>query len=238
MTVVLTISKTSLGAQVSDALAGGGAGYDLGVTRNGSYSGVIDKALNTGFNPFYFSHDAVNDPVNDFSMFCEQYGSAGAYGGVRSALQDFTKLQTLAEATDGSPNNIAGLTGGYAFDGDWDGVTVNAFDYINRGPVADTIVTGPGGGTVRFFRRTDSGNLVDEGSDLATRIPVLSDAMFYEPGSGPVSASAPGDGQLGKSDDTILGNRILLKTRLFIPQAELEGGQTQWDLTAAFSFTS
>jgi len=239
MTVVLTVAKTSTGALVNDALSGGGVGYDLGVTRNGSYSGVIDRPTNTGSNPFYFSHDAVNDPITNFSLFVEAYGGNGSpYGGVRSAAIDFTKLQTLAEATDGSPNNNTGNTGGFAFDMDWDGLTVNQFDYINRGPVSDSIVTGAGGGTVRFFRRTNSGALADHGSDLATRIAVLIDGLFYEPGGGPVAASAPSNGQIGISTDSVLGNRGLAKCRLFIPQAELEGGQTQWDLTAAFSFTS
>jgi len=239
MTVILKVAKTSLGPLISDALSGGGIGYDLGVTRNGSYSGVIDRPTNTGFNPFYFSHDAVNDPITNFSLFVEPYGGNGSpYGGVRSAAIDFLKLQTLAEATDGSPNNVSGNTGGFAFDMDWDGLSATQFDYINRGPVADSIVTGLGGGTVRYFRRTDFGALTDHGSDLISRIGLLSDGIFYEPGTGPIAASGPLDGFIGIATDSVLGNRALAKVRLFIPQSELEGGQTQWDLTAAFSFTS
>jgi len=236
MSVLLLIAKTSLGAQVADPLSGGGVGYDIGVTRNGGYSGLISKAANTGHNDFYLSHDAINDPVSNFSLFVEPYTQL--YGGVRSAAVDYAKLQSLAEATDGSKNNGTGGAGGFAIDMDWDVIAANQFDYINFGPIADSIVTGGGGGVVRYFRRTDSGNIVDEGSDLITRINILSQAAFYETGAGPVSATTPLDGFIGKSDDTILGNRMRVKARLFLPQLEIEGGETQWDLTTAFTYTS
>lgn len=236
MTVLVQVSKTSLGAQVADVLSAGGVGYDIGVIRNGGYSGLIDKPTNAGFNDFYISHDAVNDPISNVSLFTEAYSQT--YGGVRSAAQDYAKIQSLAEATDGSKNNNSGNAGGFAIDMDWDGIQANQFDYINFGPASDTIVSGPGGGIVRYFRRTDSGNIIDEGSDLATRILVLSSAMYYEPGTGPVAATTPLDGFIGKSDDTILGNRARVKARLYLPQSEIEGGETQWDKTVAFTFTS
>lgn len=236
MTVIATISKTSTGAQLADPLSGGGAGYDIGVVRNGSYSGVTDKATNQGAADWWISHDAVNDPLTNVALFVEPYSQT--YGGVRTVGEDYTKLQTLAEATDGSKNNGSGNAGGYAVDMDYDAVIANQFDYINLGPVADSIVTGPGGGAVRYFRRTDGGSLTDEGSSLLTRIDVLSDAMAYEPGTGAIAPSAPLLGNIGKSDDTVLGNRCRLKTRLYLPEAEIEGGETQWDQTLAFTFTS
>lgn len=238
MTVLLTIAKTSLGAQVADPLSGGGVGYDIGVIKNGSYSGVISQAANTGFNDYFVSHDAANDPVTNFSLFVEPYSQI--YGGVRSANEDYDRLETMAEATDGSKNNGLGNTSGWAVDFDWDAVTANIFDYINFGPVADSIVTGAGGGLVRYFRRQDpgTGNLADHGSDLLSRITVPADAMAYDPGTGMVAASAPLAGVIGKSDDSTLGNRSRCKFRLFVASGETLGGELQFDTTAAFTYTS
>lgn len=236
MNVTFKVSITSLGSQVADPLSGGGTGYDIGVIRNGGYSGLVDKVANTGYNPFYLSHDAINDPVTNFAVFVEPYSQV--YGGVRSANVDFAKLQSLAEATDGSKNNLTGLAGGFAIDMDWDAIASNQFDYINFGPSADTIVTGAGGGIVRYLRRTDGGNLVDEGSDLTSRITLLASAAYYETGGGPTAASAPVDGTIGISTDSVLGNRMLIKGRLYLPLAEIEGGETQFDLTTAFTYTS
>jgi len=52
MAVVLTISETVTGANVSDSLAGGSTGLDFGQVTNGQYAPLISQAANTGHQTF------------------------------------------------------------------------------------------------------------------------------------------------------------------------------------------
>ena len=201
---------------------------------NGGFTGLVaPQAANTGSNDLFIFHDAVVDPLTNFSVYLEQYSQA--YGGVATAAADFARLQTLAEATGSNKNNSNGLTEGFWIDMDFDALVPNQFDYANFGPVADTIVTGAGGGVVRVMRRTDGGNLSDHGSELSNRITVLAASMFVDPSTIP---SAPVDGTIGKSGDAVLGDRSKIKHRLYLKQAETTSGIIQWDETFAFTTTA
>ena len=234
MAVTVTISETSGGAVVSDALSGGGTGWDIGAVVNGGFTGLVAPlSANTGSNDLYIFHDAVTDPLTNLSVYLEQYSQA--YGGVATAAQDFARLQTLAEATGSNKNNADGLTQGFWIDMNWDALVPNQFDYANFGPVADTIVTGAGGGAVRVMRRTDGGNITDPGSELSDRITVLASAMFLDPLTVP---SGPLDGTIGKAADAVLGDRCKIKHRLYLEEAETTSGIIQWDETFAFTYTA
>ena len=230
----ITISESSNGAAVADALSGGGTGFDIGPVVNGGYttSASFDKASNIGSNDLYIRHDSVSDPLNNLAIYLQPYSQA--YGGVATAASDYARLLTMAEASGGSKNNLDGLSQGYWVDMDWDASIPSQFDYVNFGPAADSIVTGSGG-VVRILRRTNGGNLTDDGSSLATRIAVVADAMFLDPTTTP---SAPLDGTIGIEDDAVLGDRCLLKQRLFLAQNETEGGIFQYDQTFVFTTTA
>ena len=234
MAVIVTISETSGGAAVADALSGGGTGWDIGAVVNGGFTGLVAPlSANTGSNDLYISHDAVTDPLTNLSVYLEQYSQA--YGGVATAASDFARLQTLGEATGSNKNNSDGLSQGFWIDMDWDALIPNQFDYANFGPVADTIVTGGGGGVVRVMRRTDGGNITDHGSELSNRITVLASAMFTDPAGTP---SGPLDGTIGISADAVLGDRCKIKHRLYLEEAETTSGIIQWDETFAFTYTA
>lgn len=230
----ITISESVNGAAVADALSGGGTGFDIGPVVNGGYttSSTFDKPSNVGSNDLYIRHDSVTDPLNNLAIYLEYYSQA--YGGVATASADYARLLTMAEASGGSKNNLDGLTQGYFVDMDWDASIPSQFDYVNFGPAADSIVTGSGG-KVRILRRTNGGNLTDDGSTLATRITVVADAMFLDPTTAP---GAPLDGTIGKSGDAALGDRCLLKHRLYLAQSEVEGGIFQFDETFVFTTTA
>lgn len=234
MAVIVTISETVGGAAVADALSGGGTGWDIGAVVNGGFTGLVaPQSANTGSNDLYISHDAVTDPLTNLSVYLETYSQA--YGGVATASADFARLQTLAEASGSNKNNSNGLSQGFWIDMDWDALVPSQFDYANFGPAADTIVTGAGGGVVRIMRRTDGGNIVDEGSELSNRITVLASAMFLDPTTIP---SAPLDGTIGKAADAVLGDTCKIKHRLYLEENETTSGIIQWDETFAFTYTA
>lgn len=228
----LTVATTSNGPAVADALSGGGVGWDISAVVNGGYTGVLDKASNTGSNDLYLRHDSI-DPLTNLAVYAEQFSQS--YGGFDTAAADFARLQTLAEATSGTKNNADGLTEGWWLDMDYDASVPNQFDYVNFGPVADTLVTGGGSDVVRILRRFNTGNITDEGSSLATRITVPAAAMFLDPLTAP---GAPVDGTIGIEDDATLGDRCLIKHRFFLKSAETVGGILQFDETFSFVFTA
>ena len=94
--VDLTISETLDGAQIADALSGGGTGTSLGQLTNGSYTPVTSKAANTGRQDWFIRHNAVNDPITDGKIHIQEYGvgTAFTYGGpaARFAAGGFTTL--------------------------------------------------------------------------------------------------------------------------------------------------
>ena len=230
----IIISKTSNGAAVADTLSGTGTGHDLGPVVNGGYTtgGSFDKAANIGSNDLYLRHDSVSDPLNNLAVYIQPYSQT--YGGVATAAADFARLQTMAEASGVSKNNLNGLSQGLWIDMDWDVSIPSQFDYLNFGPAADSGVTGSGG-LVRIMRRNNGGNLTDDGSSLANRIIIKKESMFTDPSTTP---SAPVDGTIGIEDDAVLGDRCLLKHRLFLEQNEVVGGVFQYDEVFTFTTTA
>lgn len=223
MAVTLTVSKTVTGAQVSDVLEGGGTGLDFGDLANGAYAPIIDQVANTGRQSLYFRHDAVIDPVIDVKFYISDYvGSTGfTYGGVVGNSQDLSDLIGMGTASGSSKNNIDGLSGGLWIDMDWQVNNTNAFDITTR-PAR-----------VKIF-----GDNATDGTSPATAFDVHVDAMSYWNGSAEVDATTPVTGTIGKSDDTVLGNRAHIFTRMYLPQNWTQGGIAQAAFITQYTYTA
>lgn len=223
MPVLLTISETSAGAEVSDTLAGGSSGLDLGQVVNGQYSPLTNQAANTGAQDVHIRHDATVDPITDVKFYVAQY--SGTYGGANSAAADFTTLTGYGAADSGATkNNTDGLSRGLAIDMDWQVSSTNQFDYSREAT-----------GQKRIFGKTYSG---DTGASLALAFTMHADAASYWNGSSEVDASAPVTGKIGKSSDTVLGNRGHIKMRFFLHTAATDGGILMFDFVCAYSYTA
>jgi len=222
MAVLLTISETINGAAVSDALAGGGTGVDFGSVVNNQYAPLIDKSSNTGAKTLYIRHNAIIDPITDVKTFMQEYGvgTAFAYGGASTAADDFTTMTDLGDASGNSKNNANGLSGGLWIDMDADASTVNQFDQANFPAL------------VKIYG--DNGT---DGIDLASSFLIVGDAMVYD-APGETLATTPVDGQIGKANDTILGDNAKVKLRVYLPDAYSDGGIVQWEFVIAYSATA
>lgn len=224
MTVVLTVSDTITGAEIADSLAGGSTGLDLLQVTNGSYSPVIDQGANTGAKALFVRHDAVDDPVTDLGMYVSTF--TGTYGGANSAAADFSTLVAYGLANTGATkDNSDGNGRGLWIDMDWDVAVINQFDIATRD-----------GLQVRVFGADYGGGL--DGASLAQKFSMYQDAMSYWNGATEIAATAPVTGQLGKSDDTALGNRAHILARFYLHTGALEGGILQANLQFPYSFTS
>jgi len=223
MAVLLTVSETATGAEVSDALAGGDTGLDLGQVVNGQYAPLTNQTLNQGWQDLYFRHDAVVDPITDVKTYVAQY--TGTYGGPASAAADITTLLGYGSSDTGATkNNADGNSRGLHVDMDWDVTDTNAFDYSRETS-----------GQKRIYGKTYSGL---NGNSLATAFPMHVDAMSYWNGSTEVAPSGAVAGQIGKSSDSVLGNRAHLRMRMYLHQGALDGGILQWDYVTAYSYTA
>lgn len=218
MAVTLTISETITGSAVSDSLAGGGTGVDLGSVTNGSYAPVITQSANTGHQDVFIRHNSVLDPITNTRLHLEAYSQT--YGGAKTAAQDYIDLKSLGNSSGSSKNNNDGLSGGFWVDMDWDASTSNQFDQGSFPTV------------VKIF-----GDNSTDGTTLATAFTVNSAAMVYNlPPE--TAASSPVSGQIGKSGSTTLGDRAHLKFRIYVTTAWPDGGYVQWDLVVSYSFTA
>jgi len=222
MTVLLTLSETINGAAVADSLAGGGTGVDFGSVVNNQYAPLIDKSLNTGAKTIYMRHDATIDPITDVKFFIQEYGlgTGFSYGGANSAAGDYTTLVGLGNSSGSSKNNADSLSGGLWIDMDADASSVNQFDQANFPSL------------VKIFG--DSGT---DGVDLASAFQLIADSMVYD-APGETLASAPVLGQIGKANDTVLGDNSKIKLRVFLPDTFTDGGIVQWELVTAYSYTA
>lgn len=227
MAVNLTVSKTLDGTAVSDSLDGSGTGVDYGSVTNGSYAPVTDKVANTGKLDLYIRHDATIDPITNFRVSIQQYGigTGFTYGGADSAANDFTTLTTLGQNSGSSKNNSDGLSGGIWCEMDADATDVTQFDFATNGG-------GNGIDTVKIFG--DNGT---DGIDDASAFTIKADSMVYD-APGETLASAPVDGQLGKANDTALGDNSKQSYRIFITTAFASGGIIQWEQVYGYSFTA
>jgi hypothetical protein len=219
MAVNLTISKTLGGSAVTDALAGGGAGVDLGSVVNGEYVPIVSKAANTGWQSLYIRHNATIDPIVDVGTFIDEFSQT--YGGAESAADDFTTMQSKGNASDNSANNASGLSSGLRVEHDADltgSLGMSAFDGTRA--------------QVKIYGKSA------QGISLATAFALHVDALIRNNGGTPVDATTPVTGKIGKSGDATLGDVAFLKLRYYLESAAPDGGIIQWDWIVKYSFTA
>lgn len=225
MTVLLTISKTAAGSEVSDTLSGAGnTGLDLGQCANGSFSPIIGaQADNNGSADLYIRHDATVDPITDCGFYLKAF--SGTYGGAVGAAADLTYLLGLGAASTGADaTNTDGLSRGLHMDMSWNVSQANQFT-----PGRETT------GQKRIFGKTYSSL---DGSAPEKAFPVHVDSLSYWNGSSEIDATAPVTGKIGKSTDTALGNRCHIKLRAYLHSAATDGGVCQVDFVTLYSFTA
>ncbi len=223
MTVTLTVSATITGSDVNDTLAGGSSGSDLGQVTNGSYAPVVSQAANTGWRDWYIRHDAVTDPITNVKFYLAQF--SGTYGGANSASADFTTVGNYGSSDTGATaNNNDGNSRGLHMDMSWDVTSATAFAYSREAT-----------GQKRIFGKDYSGL---DGLSLGDAFDMHVDAASYWNGSSEVDATTPQTGKIGKSTDTVLGNRGHIKRRFYLHSSATEGGVLQYDAIISYSFTS
>ncbi len=223
MTVLLTVSETVTGSEVSDSLSGGSTGLDFGQVVNGSYSPITLQSANTGHQSVFLRHDATVDPITDVKFYVAQY--TGTYGGANSAAADFTTLSGFGSSDTGATkNNIDGNSRGLHIDMDWQVSDANQFDYSRETT-----------GQMRIFGKNYSGL---DGLALATSFSLHADAASYWNGSSEIDATTPVTGKIGKSSDTVLGNRGHIQARFYLHSGAVDGGVLQFDIVVAYSFTA
>jgi hypothetical protein len=223
MAVTITVSETITGANVSDSLAGGSTGLDMGQVTNGQYAPLISQSGNTGHQDLFIRHDAVTDPITDVKFYLQQY--TGTYGGANTAAADFTTIGAYGAADTGATtNNNDGLSRGYHMDMSWDVSTANQFSYAREAT-----------GQKRIFGKTYTGK---DGLSLANAFDLHVDACSYWNGSSEVDATTPVTGKIGKSTDTVLGNRGHIRLRSYLHLASTDGGIVQFDTVISYAYTA
>lgn len=223
MTVTLVVSETITGANVSDSLAGGSTGLDLGQVTNGQYAPLTLQSANTGHQDIFIRHDAVVDPVTDVKFYLATF--SGVYGGANSAGADFTTIGAYGAADTGATaNNDDGLSRGIRMDMSWDVATASQFAYTREAS-----------GQMRIFGKDYTGL---DGLSLGDAHEMHVDAASYWNGATEVDATTPVTGQIGKSDDTVLGNRGHIRMRGYLHTAAVDGGIIQWDTVISYAYTA
>jgi len=229
MAVSITVSATMGGAAYADALAGGDTGIDFGQVSTGAYTPLIDQPTNDGALPIWISHNAVVDPITDCGVFTQQY--SGTYGGAATAAGDFTTLKNMGFTSAGSTaNNSNGDWQGLAVDMDWDVTTANQFDPTRIG-------SGGGAGSNVFIFGDGVASSTD-GIDLSSSFDLKAAAMVYNNAAVPTAPTAPVDGKIGKSADSVLGDNCKLISRFFLNNGASTGGIMQWDMVFNYSHTA
>lgn len=223
MAVTLTVSETVTGAEVSDSLAGGSTGLDLGQVVNGAYAPITSQAANTGQQEVYLRHDATIDPITSVKFYVAQY--SGTYGGADTAANDFTTLTGYGSSDSGATkNNNDGLSRGLHIDMDWQVTSGSQFDYSRDGT------------QMRIFGKDYGAGL--DGASQAQAFDMHVDSASYWNGSTEVDATTPVTGQIGISTDSVLGNRCHFKKRFYLHTGALDGGILQYDFVVSFSYTA
>jgi hypothetical protein len=231
MAVLLTVSETLGGSEVSDSLAGGGTGVDLGQVVNGQFSPIVDQTTNSGAQVLYLRHNAVVDPITNLKVYMDSFVRTGfTYGGAATAASDYTVLKAEGSASDvtaAAKNNSNGLASGVWMEMQYNVASSNQFD----------IATARGGDAgskyVKIFGKAAAG--ITEASAFG----IIKEACLYTPDNMAENApSAPVDGKVGISTDTVLGNRAKLRTRIYLRSAFADGGIFQFSLVCRFSYTA
>lgn len=226
MAGVLTISATLAGANYADNLEGGGTGADIGTTVTGQYTPLSDQSTNSGQLDMFFSHDGAVDPITDVKLYLGQYGliTGFTYGGANSAAADYAKVLNMGDASTGATaNNQDGLNGGLWTDMDWQ--------------VSQTVQFNPARPQVKIFG-SSGGAAAGQGRSISTAFTMHADAMSRNNGGLENDASAPQAGKIGKSGDTVLGDRAHPRFRLYARANETFSGLLQWELLTGFAFTA
>lgn len=219
MAVAITLSKTINGAGVADTLAGGDTGVDLGSVANGEYTPIINKTANTGWQALYIRHDATIDPITQVKTYIAEFSQT--YGGAQTAADDYTTLQAKGAGTGDSANNADGLSKGLRIEHDAD--------------LAGALGASAFNGTRAQVKTYGKDGL---GVDLASAYIIHADAMIYNNAGTPVDATTPVAGEIGKTGDTVLGDRAFVKLRFYLETAAPDGGIIQWDWVIAYTFTA
>jgi hypothetical protein len=231
MAVLLTVSETLGGAEVSDSLAGGGTGIDLGQVVNSQFAPITDLVNNDGAQVLYFRHNAVVDPIANLKVYMDSYSRTSfTYGGAATATSDYTILKNEGSASDvtaAAKNNSNGLASGVWMEQQYNVATSNQFD------IATARGANPATKYVQIFGKSAAG--VDE----ATAYGIIKEACLYTPDNIAENApSAPVDGKVGIDTDSVLGNRAKLRFRIYLREAFADGGIFQFSLIARFSYTA
>lgn len=231
MAVLLTISETLSGSEVADSLAGGGTGVDLGQVVNGQYAPIVDQVTNAGAQVLYLRHNAVVDPITNLKFYLDSYSrTAFTYGGAATASSDYNVLKAEGSASDvtaAAKNNSNGLASGIWMEQQYNVASSNQFD------IATARGSDPGSKYVQIFGKSAAG--VDE----ATAFNIIKESCLYTPDNVAENApSAPVDGKVGVSNDSVLGNRAKLRFRIYLREAFADGGIFQASLIARFSYTA
>lgn len=223
MAVAVISSDTATGAEVADTLTGSSLGRDFGQVTNGAYSPLTLQSSNTGAKNIYIRHDAVIDPIISCKLYLAPY--SGIYGGADNANDDYALVGSYGSSDTGATaNNADGLSRGLHIDMDWQVSTVNQFLYSREAS-----------GQKRIYGKSYSGK---DGMTQANAFDLHADAMSYWNGSAEIDASAPVTGVIGKSDDTVRGNRGHYKARWYLNTAALDGGVLQYNDVFGYSFTA
>jgi len=221
MAVNLTVSKTIAGAQVADALAGGGTGLDLGQVVNSQYTPITDQPSNTGHQDLYIRNDAAVDPITDTKFFIGQFSQA--YGGANSAAADIATLIAKGQSDDeATANNSNGAASGFRIEQAGQNIaSLGASAFL------------PSRAQVDIF-----GNSGTDGIDLASAFDLHVDALVFDNAGTPVDAITPVTGQIGKNGDTVLGDVAWIGSRMYLEDSAPDGGILQFDFVIAYSFTA
>lgn len=228
MAVLLTVSETLTGAAFADSLSGGGTGIDLGSVISGSFAPVVNQVTNDGKQDIYIRHDATVDPITAVKTFVQTYGvgTGFTYGGANSAAADYTKILNMGNASATAfANNSDGLGNGLHLDMDWQVSQASQFAPARIG--TNVRIYGDNGGAA-------SG----EGRNLATAFDMHVDAMSRNNGGVEVDAGTPVTGKIGKTGDTVLGDRAHPRMRFLLRTDETDGGILQVEWVIAYSFTA
>jgi hypothetical protein len=224
VSVSLTVSKTIAGAQVADLLNGGGSGVDMGLCSSGQYCPIVSQNLNTGWLDLFVRHDAVVDPITDLATSISTFSQT--YGGDDTATDDYDLMKTKGyNSGTATANNSDGLGSGLRVEMDADvpgALGLSAFL--------------PSRSQVKIYGR-DYGS-GQQGITIPTAFLVHQDAMTWNNAGIETDASVPVAGKVGKSGDTVLGDRAHLKMRYYLPSGPAEGIKIQWDLALVYSYTS
>jgi len=221
MTVALTVSKVlNPPVAVSDALAGGGTGIDLGSVVNTQYCPIISQPANTGHQDVFISHDATIDPITDVKTYVGIFSQT--YGGAASAAADIATLIAKGQADDESTaNNSNGLSSGLRIEHAGIGIAgLGASAFL------------PSRAQVKIY-----GNSGTDGIDLASAFDLHVDACVWNNAGAETDATTPVTGKIGVAGDTVLGDTAHVGLRFYLENSS-DGGILQWDWIVAYSFTA